>query len=140
MGNTDMTLGPAPHLDTSPSASPWAPSKPSCRVRPPCSTHSTPLRPGWFVPSLASCGLWIRHPLTHSGPAWRHLLLESGLRPLLVPWVLADPPGGLGGGGEWCAWGRGQTLLRVQESEPLDFSHTPQLGSQPCTNHQGNKG
>ena len=57
--------------------------------------------------SLASCGLWTRHPLTHSGPAWGHLLLGSGLGPLLVPWVLADPPGGLGGGGEWCAWGRG---------------------------------
>ena len=40
----------------------------------------------------------------------------------------------------WCAWGRGQTLLRAQEPEPLDFSHVPQLGSQPCTNHQGNKG
>ena len=33
----------------------------------------------------------------------------------------------------------GQTLLRAQEPEPLDFSHAPQLGSQPCTNHQGNE-
>lgn len=61
-----------------------------------------------------------------SGPCWCHGFWQT----LLVGWV--EVVGGVRGAG-------GQTLLRAQKPEPLDFSHAPQLGSQPCTNHQGNE-